>query len=87
MPPGCTSAKPAGVAEAYQRWQLALASFSGTTRPERLPEGVRRTPLAPFRGQVARFRFSPDGRFLVWASNRADPAGHDTNLFIARWVE
>ena len=32
-------------------------------------------------------QFSPDGRFLVWASNRADPTAHDTNLFIARWVE
>jgi Tol biopolymer transport system component len=32
-------------------------------------------------------QFSPDGRFLVWASNRADPASHETNLFVARWVE
>ena len=32
-------------------------------------------------------KISPDGRWLVWASNRADPASHDTNLFIARWVE
>jgi Tol biopolymer transport system component len=31
--------------------------------------------------------FSPDGRFLIWASNRADPNGRETNLFIARWVE
>jgi hypothetical protein len=31
--------------------------------------------------------FSPDGRYLVWASNRADPNARDTNLFIARWVE
>ena len=30
---------------------------------------------------------SPDGRWLVWASNRADPGSHETNLFIARWVE
>ena len=29
--------------------------------------------------------FSPDGRWLVFASNRAGPAG-ETNLFIARWV-
>jgi Tol biopolymer transport system component len=31
--------------------------------------------------------FSPDGLFLVWASNRADPKARQTNLFIARWVE
>ncbi|MGH2825286.1 MAG: PDZ domain-containing protein, partial [Thermoleophilaceae bacterium] len=30
---------------------------------------------------------SPDGRWLVWASNRADPGSRETNLFIARWVE
>ena len=31
--------------------------------------------------------FSPDGTFLVWASNRADPRSGSTNLFIARWKE
>jgi Tol biopolymer transport system component len=31
--------------------------------------------------------FSPDGRWVVWSSNRADPASHETNLFLARWVE
>jgi len=28
--------------------------------------------------------FSPDGRWLVFASNRA--GGHQTNLYIARWI-
>jgi Tol biopolymer transport system component len=31
--------------------------------------------------------FSPDGRWLIWSSNRADPASHQTNLFIARWED
>ncbi len=31
--------------------------------------------------------FSPDGTLVVWASNRADPESHQTNLFVARWVE
>ncbi len=31
--------------------------------------------------------FSPDARYLVWASNRANPQGHETNLFLARWVD
>jgi Tol biopolymer transport system component len=30
--------------------------------------------------------FSPDGRWIVWSSNRADPASHETNLFLARWM-
>jgi TolB protein len=31
--------------------------------------------------------FSPDGRELVWASNRHGRAPHETNIFIADWVE
>ncbi|HEU4405864.1 MAG TPA: M20/M25/M40 family metallo-hydrolase [Polyangiaceae bacterium] len=32
--------------------------------------------------------FSPDGRYLAFSSNRAtDPGKHDTNVFVARWVE
>ncbi len=30
---------------------------------------------------------SPDGKWIVWSSNRADPASHETNLFIARWTD
>jgi len=32
-------------------------------------------------------QWSPDGRWIVWGSNRADPKSHETNLFIAKWVE
>ncbi|MDB5220241.1 MAG: tolB protein precursor [Myxococcaceae bacterium] len=32
--------------------------------------------------------FSPDGKTLAFSSNRATPKGkHDTNVFVARWVE
>ncbi|HKQ69804.1 MAG TPA: M28 family peptidase, partial [Polyangiaceae bacterium] len=32
--------------------------------------------------------FSPDGKYLAFSSNRATPKGeHDTNVFVARWVE
>ncbi len=31
--------------------------------------------------------FSPDGRWVVWSSNRADPKSRETNLFLARWVD
>jgi Tol biopolymer transport system component len=31
--------------------------------------------------------FSSDGRRLVWASNRNGKVPHETNIFIAEWVE
>jgi Tol biopolymer transport system component len=31
--------------------------------------------------------FSPDGRHLVFASNRNNAVETDTNVFIAEWVE
>ena len=31
--------------------------------------------------------FSPDGTWPAFTSNRADPGGHQTSLFIARRVE
>jgi TolB protein len=31
--------------------------------------------------------FSPDGRRLVWASNRHGKVPHETNIFIADWVD
>jgi Tol biopolymer transport system component len=30
--------------------------------------------------------FSPDGKRIVWASNRHDANPHETNIFIADWV-
>jgi Tol biopolymer transport system component len=50
----------------------------GGGRPERITaaEGFDGFPV-----------FSPDGTLVVWASNRADPGSHQTNLFVARWME
>ena len=31
--------------------------------------------------------FSPDGRYLVFGSNRNNGGTSDTNVFIAEWVE
>ena len=31
--------------------------------------------------------FSPDGKYLVWASNRNNGGTRDTNLFVAEWVD
>lgn len=48
-------------------------------------QGIERITTAPgFDGFPV---FSPDGQYLVWASSRAKPEGHEMNLFIAKWVE
>jgi len=31
--------------------------------------------------------FSPDGKRLVWSSNRNNGGTRDTNLFIAEWID
>ncbi|MBP8726522.1 MAG: PD40 domain-containing protein, partial [Saprospiraceae bacterium] len=31
--------------------------------------------------------FSPNGKYLVWSSNRNNGGTHDTNLFMAEWVD
>jgi hypothetical protein len=31
--------------------------------------------------------FSPDGKHLVWASNRYNGKPGETNLFVAEWVK
>jgi Tol biopolymer transport system component len=31
--------------------------------------------------------FSPDGKTLVWCSNRFNDRPHETNVFMADWVE
>jgi Tol biopolymer transport system component len=61
-----------------QEFDLFLVNSSGEGEPERI------TAAPGFDGFPM---WSPDGTFLVFASNREDPASHETNLFIARWVE
>jgi Tol biopolymer transport system component len=31
--------------------------------------------------------FSPDGKYLVWSSNRNNQGTRDTNVFVAEWVD
>jgi Tol biopolymer transport system component len=48
-------------------------------------QGLERITTAPgFDGFCV---FSPDGKYLIWASSRAKPDSHEMNLFIAKWVE
>ena len=52
------------------------------------PDGKPATPeRITFGGQFDGFpNFSPDGKRLVWASNRHGTMPHETNVFIADWV-
>ncbi len=48
-------------------------------------QGLERITTAPgFDGFCV---FSPDGQYLIWASSRAKPEGHEMNLFVAKWAE
>jgi TolB protein len=58
-------------------FDLFLVNADGT--------GVEQVTTAP--GFDAFPMFSPDGKRLVWASNRHGTAPHETNIFIADWVE
>jgi len=58
-------------------FDLYLVNADGT--------GLEQVTTAP--GFDAFPMFSPDGKYLVWASNRHGTAPHETNIFIAEWVE
>jgi TolB protein len=58
-------------------FDLYLVNADGT--------GLERITTAP--GFDAFPMFSPNGTHLVWASNRHGNAPHETNVFIAEWVE
>jgi TolB protein len=60
-----------------REFDLYLINVDGT--------GLERVTTAPeFDGFPM---FSPDGKKLVWASNRNGKTPHETNIFIADWVE
>lgn len=50
-------------------------------------DGTGREQVTTAPGFDAFPMFSPDGQRLVWASNRHGKAPHETNIFIADWVE
>ena len=62
---------------ASRDFDLYLVSLDGS--------GLERVTTAP--GFDAFPMFSPDGKRLVWASNRHGSVPHETNIFVADWVE
>ena len=61
-----------------REFDLWTVPMEGKGEPERV------TDHAGFDGFPM---FSPDGKWLIFASNRAtEPGKHDTNLFVARWT-
>jgi hypothetical protein len=65
LPPGCQAAGAQPEPAAYRAWQVQVASFTGVAKRELLTGVVSRVQLAPFRGEVSRLRFSPDGRYVL----------------------
>ena len=65
-------------ADRPMEFDLWLVDSEGTSEPERI------TSAPSFDGFPM---WSPDGEWIVWGSNRANPEGRSTNLFVARWIE
>ncbi|AKT42357.1 TolB family protein [Chondromyces crocatus] len=65
-------------------FELFVVDSEGTPGPEGAPTPERITHYEGFDGFPM---FSPDGQYLVFASNRFGGKPGETNLFVARWVE
>jgi TolB protein len=50
-------------------------------------DGTHLERITTYPGFDAFPMFTSDGKRLVWASNRNGKAPHETNIFIADWVE
>ncbi len=66
LPRACIEAASAANPEEFQRWQSSVLHYNGIGHSERLPGVLSRKSLNnPLRGDIERFRFSPDGRYLL----------------------
>jgi TolB protein len=63
--------------EQHRRFELYAMPIDGGQEPVRVTYG----------GEFEGFpMFSPDGRYLVWCSNRNHANARETNVFIAEWI-
>jgi Tol biopolymer transport system component len=74
---GVEQAKQGGDRKAARRFNLYLMKDDGT--------GVERVTTSEEFDSFP--MFSPDGKYLVWASNRLNKKEGETNLFLAEWVD
>lgn len=65
-------------------FELYVVDSQGTPGPDGAPALERITYYDEFDGFPM---FSPDGQYLVFASNRFGSQPGETNLFVAKWVE
>ncbi|HEY0170083.1 MAG TPA: M48 family metalloprotease [Pyrinomonadaceae bacterium] len=73
LPAQCVTARAAGPADEFKKWQASVVSHA-VTRGEALHGVVSKTRLEPpLRGEVNYLRFSPDGRYIL----SQDDAGID----------
>jgi Tol biopolymer transport system component len=71
-------------ARGIPNFDLYVVDTQGPAGPDGVPSVERITHYEGFDGFPM---FSPDGQYLVFASNRYGAKPGETNLFIARWVE
>jgi TolB protein len=65
-------------------FDLYLVDADGPAGPEGVPQLER---VTYYEGFDSFPMFSPDGQYIVFASNRMGSKEGETNLFVARWVE
>ncbi len=65
LPAQCITARAAGPADEFRKWQASVVSYAAT-RGEALHGVVSKTRLEPpLRGEVNYLRFSPDGKYIL----------------------
>ncbi len=66
LPASCIETRRAASIEDFQRWQASVLNYTGLGRRESLHAVRSKITLdPPLRSEIARLRFSPDGRYLL----------------------
>jgi len=66
LPSVCIEKHTSPGGDDFRQWQSAVLHYQGIGHAERLPAALTRKQLQdPLRGDIERFRFSPDGKYLL----------------------